>query len=137
MSRVAEGLYVGSIDDVNTRFLASHNIHRIINLSDFSYIIPGMKIHKFSIPDYGVELPPNSDPIKDMADIITYVSALIHPNDNILIHCNMGQQRAPIVAAGYLMKRGYDKKKAIEQVKKYREEAWPEHMTFRYSLDLV
>lgn len=99
MTDILDGkLYLGSIKDVNHDFLEKNNIKCIINVAqEFSYVIPGIIIHKFDIVDQFVNIAQYFDLISDM--IRNYLV-----NGSLLIHCRVGYSRSPTFVLAYLIR---------------------------------
>jgi protein-tyrosine phosphatase len=130
MDEVADGLFVGTVDDAgDNALLRTHSIVTIVSLTH-------------SDPDGGLpadvtveNIPMKDGPRNDQQRFnraVTYVLSCLKTGDNLLVHCSAGASRGPAVAATALAL--YDEiglEAAFEQVAKRRNAVDPHEALVR------
>lgn len=106
MSKIIEGLYLGSVDDcTNTDWLYNNKISVIFNVAIELYCInikfnDNKKITCISCPMYD---SPNQSLMKCIYMAIPLIRRCIAENKNILVHCYAGISRSASIVIAFLM----------------------------------
>jgi atypical dual specificity phosphatase len=130
MDEVADGLFVGTVEDAGDEALVrEHNIAIIVSLT-------------YGQPDGGFpadltveKVPMRDGPRNDQQNFdraVTHVLSGLKTEDNLLVHCSAGASRSPAVAATALAL--YDEiglETAFEQVAKHRKAVDPHDAVVR------
>lgn len=110
---VLPNIWLGNINDANNlQFLMNKNIRCMVNVTkktkhpeikDYDY-------EKIRIPLNDIEMNNSSKDNVDMYDYLPDVTEFIKKKNNnfksVLIYCTDGQQRAPSILVGYIMRYG-------------------------------
>ena len=124
MDEVADGLFVGTLEDASDKELIHK--HNIVNIVSLTHGEPdGGFSSALSVENVPMKDGPRNDQQKfDRA--VTNVLSCLKTGDNLLVHCSAGASRSPAVAATALAL--YDEiglEAAFEQVAKRRNAADP------------
>jgi len=127
MNAVADGLFVGTIDDAeNAMLLRNHRVDAIVSLTHASPDTPNLPV--FRIPM--VDGPQNDAQAFDQAVLETL--ELLNEGDRVLVHCSAGASRSPAVAAtAFALYDEIDLETAFEQVANRREAVDPHEAVVR------
>lgn len=122
-SWLIEGEIAGMAKPASTvsdfEFLKDNNIDAIVSLSEFP-------LDKKLVEEFGFEVkhipvrdfePPRLDQVEDFLKFSKKIRA---DGKKLVVHCDAGAGRTGTMLACYLVSRGYDAAKAIEEVRKKR-----------------
>ncbi|WP_253739218.1 dual specificity protein phosphatase family protein [Halohasta salina] len=133
MDRVAESLFVGTIEDAGTGpLLENHGTETVVSLTH-------------SPPDTGFpesvsvkQVPLTDGPQNDRAQFNEAVDVLVsalESGETVLVHCSRGASRSPSVAATALaITQDIGIKEAFEQVAEHREACDPHEALVRQAV---
>jgi protein-tyrosine phosphatase len=107
-------LYVGSVLGTKPANISAHNI-MVVSMYLLSYPLDQ------SVKHYRLTIEDNVQNRPVMRSLVSTVTPLIHRHlmagENVLIHCQMGMQRAPTMAAHYLMRyQGFTQQGAMDRI---------------------
>ena len=128
MDRILDRLWCGSYEDaqrvLDPDYPASP-ITYILNISQFLYQVVGdLPAVHYPIQDE-VFLPPAT-----WENLTQLLADILAARYTVLVHCRLGKSRAPSLCAAYLMRCGYSAEKALQLVKRQRDEADPHTETW-------
>lgn len=136
MDRVAESLFVGTIEDAGAEaLLRTNGITRIISLTHAS---PDTGFPKFASV---TRIPIIDGPRNDRERFGTAVEAVcsaLESGDSVLVHCSRGASRSPsVAAAAHAIVRGSSIEQAFTQVAKHRDACDPHDTLVRQAVAVV
>ena len=95
-------LYVGSVLGTKPANISAHNIKMVVSMYLPCSALPeNVKHYRLTIEDNVQNRPVMRSLVSTVVPIIR---RHLMAGDNVLIHCQMGMQRAPTMAAHYLMR---------------------------------
>jgi len=101
MSRVVEGVYIGSRDEASNKdWLDQHNITHILNASKE---VPNYFTEKYKYIKLGLSDHPKQSIKHVLTPSIYFVRDAIRNDGNILIHCHAGVSRSATIVIYTLM----------------------------------
>jgi rhodanese-related sulfurtransferase len=118
VDEIIPGLWLGNeAVSQSEEFVRSHNIGMIVNATKNVHSKFLGKVHYIRVPvdDPGIlgRVQQDNEDVKIMKEVLPYVLtriALFRKHGKpVLIHCHAGAQRSAIIAAAYLLHRGYAK----------------------------
>lgn len=119
INRITQNVWVGGAN--HPYLITNEGFHAIVNLrtkTDLNYDShlqkARIKYLKKPIPDRSGISP------KDLLDTIEWIDARVKNGAKVLIHCNLGRGRAPLVASSYLVYLGLGPETALLLVKRKR-----------------
>lgn len=147
-SRVTPSLYVGPQHRRNGRSaLLQAGITHIVNMrSEFDDAAHGLTLEATTTRENYCYLPTSDDDAPSPAHLtkgITFIDGAIEDGGKVYIHCAAGVGRAPMMAAAYLISRGYSVDDALDLIRMTRPfiRLTPKQMTglgqFEDSVDLT
>ena len=118
MTRIWERLFVGSRSDAEQLYRANpHHIHPVITLTQDWLLRRSLKLSYIHVP-----LPDGSAITAFQMNSVIQAIATSVPKGRILIHCDAGVSRAPVMAAAWMHLVGYrNLDEALGQISKLRE----------------
>ena len=130
MDEVADGLFVGTLEDAGDKALIQE--HSIVNIVSLTH----------GEPDGGFssDLPVENVPMKDgprndqqkFDRAVTHALSCLKTGDNLLVHCSAGASRSPAVAAtAFALYDEIRLEAAFEQVSKHRNAVDPHEAVVR------
>lgn len=111
MDKILDGLYLGDLEDAN----AAMDQMYTVNFCEIDSQHQGPKTH-FPVPD-NTRLD-----VRTVQNGVWMVENAIYTGRTVLVHCRMGQSRAPSFVFGYLVGRcNWDADYALDYIKKCRD----------------
>ena len=133
MDRVAESLFVGTIEDAGTGpLLENHGIETVVSLA---HSPPDTRFpESVSVKQVPLTDGPQNDRAQFNEAVDVLVSAL-ESGETVLVHCSRGASRSPSVAATALaITQDIGIKEAFEQVAEHREACDPHEALVRQAV---
>ena len=105
--------------------IGGHSQFSILAKNNFNAILDARKedsddaaeLEKNSIEYLRIEIPDREIPTMDEANkAVNWISVQVKANKKILIHCNLGRGRGPLIACLYLIHTGMEPSNAIKLV---------------------
>lgn len=119
MNRVTQNVWVGGVN--HPYFIVDKGFDAVVDLRKKdddkynSYLEKsGIKCLEKPMPD-GAGISP-----RDLLDTVEWIVARVGTEGKVLIHCDLGRGRAPLVTSSYLVHFGLDPETALRFVKKKR-----------------
>lgn len=140
-TEIMPDLWVGDKDSIeDTIFLQKYKIDCIINCTkelNFKSYYTKAEIIGLDIHDSGhsTSFKDNMELYKKLEDIVEYIHNYLGSNKTVLVYSNLGEQRAPSVAAAYIIKYGcVSAKQAIEYIQSKHVKSFVPRVNFYIAL---
>ena len=118
ISLIKSNLFVGGTNDIE--IIAKNNIQAILDLRKESHHDKD-KLKKFSMQHFKLSIPDRNTPtLEETQNAIKWIDSQIVQNKKVLVHCNLGRGRGPLMVILYLISKGMNPESAIDFVKKKR-----------------